>query len=151
MAFLAPIAVELSGWTLRKILPWAICACAILGLSAALWVEVVRLDAARAALSAARHDDEIAQADAKRWAVAGARMQKIIDDQAAQLSRQAANLAGAARVADDLAAAQAKKISVLSDQIDALKARAHAHPDQARPLGPIVTDVLASLHKRVGG
>lgn len=151
MAFLAPIAAEVGNWTLRRILPWAVCACLIFGLSMALWVEAARLDAVRAALAAARHDEELAQADAKRWAGADARMQRIIDDQAAQLSRQAADLAGAERVADELAATQARKISVLSDQIDALKARAHAHPDQVRPLGPIVTDVLVSLRKQTGG
>jgi hypothetical protein len=151
MAFLAPVAAELGGWTLRKVLPWALLGLAVAGLDAALWVENARLGAAKTALQSALHDRDMAQADAKRWAGSAGQLQKVIDSQAAQLTHQAADLVTAEQVADDTAQAQAIEISSLANQIETLKARAHAHPDQVRPLGPIVTDVLGSLYKAGSG
>lgn len=147
MTFLAPVAAELGGWTLRKILPWALLGLAVAGLGTVFWVESSRLSAARTQLASALRDRDTALADAKRWAGSAGQMQKVIDDQATQLTHQAADLAKAQQVADETAQAQATEISSLTNQLGNIKARAHAHPDQIRPLGPIVTDVLGSLQR----
>ena len=147
MAFLTPFVADIGGATFRKLLPWGLLLLVITGLGAAFIVRSAQLEAARAALVAARHDDEIAKADVQRWTIATARMQKIVDDQAMQLKRQAADLAAAQRIADESAKAEAAQVDLLTSQLQSLKARANAHPTDVRPLGPIVTDVLSRLRR----
>ncbi|HVI91689.1 MAG TPA: hypothetical protein VM659_25570 [Dongiaceae bacterium] len=147
MAFLAPFVADIGGATFRKLLPWGLLLLVTMALGAAFVVRSVQLEAARVSLTAARHDDEIAKADVQRWTIATARMQKIIDDQAMQLKRLAADLAAAQRIADESAKAEAAQVDLLNSQLQSLKARANAHPTDVRPLGPIVTDVLNGLRR----
>lgn len=147
MTFLAPVAAELSGWTIKKVLPWVFVGVAIAGFGAALWVQSARIGAARSALESAQHDRDVARADAKRWMGSVDQMQRVIADQATQLTRQAADMRKAQQIADEAAQNQAQEISKLGMQLDSLKARAHAHPDQVRVLGPLVRDVLIGLRR----
>lgn len=147
MAFLAPLAADIGGNAFRKLLPWGLLLLVTLGLGAVIVVRSAQLEAARSALTAARHEDEMAKADVQRWTTATAQMRKVIDDQAMQLKRQAADLAAAQQIADESAAAEAMARNRLNSQLQSLKARADAHPTEIRPLGPLVIDVLGGLHR----
>jgi hypothetical protein len=147
LAFLAQLAADIGGSAFRKLLPWGLLVLVTLGLGAAVAVRSAQLEGARAALAAMRHQDEMAEADVQRWTTAAAQMQKIIDDQAMQLKRQAADLTAAQRIADESAAVEAAERNRLNNQLQSLKARADAHPTEIRPLGPLVIDVLGGLHR----
>jgi len=145
MAFLAPVAAQVGGMTIKKILPWAIVAVAVIGLGGFAWIQSARLHAAQETIGTLRDRADTLAVDVLRWQKSAADMQGVIDDQAAQLTRQTADLAKAQSIADETAQQQAAEISDLNNQLDALKARANAHPDQVRPLGPIVLDVLGGM------
>lgn len=146
MAFLAPAAAELGGWTFGKILPWALLGMAVLGLGAATWVQSARLDGAQIEARSFQSKMQSAVADAARWQAASGQRDDVIRDQASELEHLKADAALAQHVADQAEAARRQQLADLNQQIAQLKARAHAHPDQVRPLGPIVVDVLGSLH-----
>jgi uncharacterized protein (DUF3084 family) len=146
MAFLAPVAAELGGRTMGKVLPWALLGMAIFGLGAAIWVQSARLEAAQAQARSLEQRLQAATVDAARWQAASGARDDVIRDQATQLERLKADAALAQRVADETEAARQQQMADLNQQIVQWKARAHAHPDQVRPLGPIVVDVLGSLH-----
>lgn len=151
MAFLAPVAANLGGWSVRKLLPWLLFVAIILSLGAALWVQSARLEAVRAADTALHQRLDRADADVARWQAAAGQRDDVIRDQAAQLTRQRADAAAAAMIADATEVERRRQLNDLTQQIAQLKARAHAHPDQIRSLGPIVLDVLGGLHQQAGG
>ena len=148
MAFLTPLAVGAGALTLRKALPWLVLAAAITMLAAAVWLQTMRLQASRIALRAATAQVDLRQQDAERWRSAAGQRDTVIRDQARQLARLRADALLAQQVADDLEAARRKQVGDLDKQLKQLQARAHANPDQVRPLGPLVIDVLGSLHDR---
>lgn len=147
MAFLTALAGDIGGGFWRKLLPWCLLLAVMIGLGATFIVRSAQLGAARAELALARHDGDMAKADIQRWQVATTHMQKIIDDQAMQLKRQAADLMRAQQIADENARAEATRIDFLNNQLETLRARADAHPADIRPLGPIVTDVLNGMRR----
>lgn len=145
MAFLAPVAAEVGGFTLSKVLPWVIVAVVILGLVGALWLQTGRLHNAQTALKTEQAKSALYKASADGWQAASAQRDGIIADQAAELTKLATDKRNAQAIADQTAATAATKLTDLQHQLATLKARANAHPDQVRPLGPIVSDVLDSL------
>jgi small-conductance mechanosensitive channel len=150
MAFLAPVAAELGGYSMRKLLPWLLLGAVGLCLGSAIWVQTARLEASRKTVGALQQRLDAADADAARWQAATGQRDDIIRDQAAQLTRLRADVAAAARMADATEADQRQRVTDLIQQIAQWKARAHAHPDQTRQLGPIVLDALGSLRQQTG-
>jgi hypothetical protein len=147
VAFLTALAAEAGGGIWRKLLPWGLLLLVTVILTGVVMIRSTQLESARVELASARHDGEIAKADTQRWMAATAGLRKIIDDQAMQLKRQAADLARAQQIADESARMQAAQVTLLDTQLQSLKARADAHPTDIRPLGPIVTDVLNGLRR----
>jgi len=151
MAFLAPVAAELGGWSVRKFLPWLLVAAISLCLGSVLWVQSARRDAVRAADTSLKPRLDHADADVARWEAAAGQRDDVIRDQASQLTRLRADAAAATAIADATEVERRRQLADLTQQIAQLKARAHAHPDQTRPLGPIVLDVLGGLRQPAGG
>ncbi len=151
MAFLAPVAAELGGWTVRRFLRWVLLAAIGLILGAALWAQTMRVEAARREAQGLEQRLQMADADTTRWRVAARQRDDVIRDQAGQLARLRADAAAAAQIADQAEALRRQQLADLTQQITQMKVRAHAHPDQVRPLGPIVTDVLGSLRREADG
>lgn len=145
MAFIAPIAAQVGATTLSKILPWAIGGVIILGLGGALWLQTGRLHNAEAALKTETAKAALYQSSADGWQAASKQRDGIIADQQAELTKLAADRRAAQAIADQQAAEDAARVTELSDQLASLKAKANAHPDQVRPLGPIVNSVLDGL------
>jgi cytoskeletal protein RodZ len=150
MAFLAPVAAQVGATTLSKVLPWAIVVVVIAGLGGALWLQTGRLHNARAALETMTSDRNLQKASAEGWQAASAERDQVIKDQAADLTKLAADKRHAQQIADQQVADQAKAIMHLNDTISAMKARANAHPEQTVPLGAIANDVLDSLCGKAG-
>jgi len=151
MAFLTPLAAEAGALTLRKVLPWLVSAATIVALAAAVWLQTIRLQASQTSLRAVTAQLQLGQRDTERWQLAADQRDAVIHDQAQQLAHLRADATLAQKVADDLDAARQRQIADLDKQLRQLQARAHAHPDQVRPLGPIATDVLGSLHSEPAG
>lgn len=147
MAFLV---AEAGAWTLKKILPWALLAAAVLLLGGALWVQSARLGAAKTEIKTLTERADTLHQDVDRWQKSAGSMQRVIDDQAAELTQHRADAVKAQAIADATAESQAQEISSLTNQIQSMKERARVHPDQVRPLGPIVLDVLASMQREAG-
>jgi hypothetical protein len=147
-AEMAALAAKAGGLTLRKIFPWALAAVAVVGLGSWLWVESARLGAAESRIKDLGGQLALSQADTARQTAAVGQRDDVIRDQAAQLTQMRADAAKAQEIADQAEAERQKQLSELNSKIATLKARAHAHPEQVRPLGPIVTDILGGLHKQ---
>lgn len=151
MAFLTALASDVGGGVWRRLFPWCLLLVVVIGLVAALIVRSAQLKAAQVELAVTRHEGDMAKADTQRWLVATTHMQKIIDGQAAQLKRQAADLMRAQQIADENARAEETRLGILNSQLANLKARADARPADIRPLGPLVTDVLNGMRRDTAG
>jgi len=125
-------------------LPWAIAGLIIAGLGGAVWVQTSRLHAAETETTSAKHDLGIAQSDVTRWTAHSSEQDAEIASLNKQLAQRVADAAAADQAAQANADAQAAAVANLQIQLKRLKEQAHAHPDQVRPLGPIVLDVLRS-------
>ncbi|HVJ31689.1 MAG TPA: hypothetical protein VND94_01125 [Terriglobia bacterium] len=135
--------------TLWKYRIWIISGITALALTTTIGVLKWKLHTAEAELAQsasdlkiADHDLDIAQQDVTRWTLHSAGQDAEIASLNRQLAQHIADAARADRVAQANADAQAAAVATLQSQIQKMKEQARAHPDQVRPLGPIVLDVL---------
>jgi hypothetical protein len=113
----------------------------------------IQYNAASSQIDAAEKKQTLAEADTARWQKAAeARLQQIVG-LSDQMTRQNASVAsaGAARAkAEQFAAEAATEAATAQAALNDLtlhwEERAHAHPEDVRPLGPIACAAYASLY-----
>jgi DNA repair exonuclease SbcCD ATPase subunit len=120
---------------------------ALVSLTATCAVLSARLDAKAAKIADLGHQLTMAAGDAARWQDKAAGDQAVIDGQAQEIARLAADRAAAARISAEKQARAEQRASALQSQISQLKEQAREHPQDVRDLGPLVRGALPSLRQ----
>lgn len=91
-------------------------------------------------LTAMTDQRDLAANDARRWEAFGETARVAVDLRNAEVDAQRADLAATELLLEQATAAAERESATLNAQIKAMKDKAHANPDQVRPLGPIARD-----------
>lgn len=136
----AAVAAFKTGKFWLKAAPWI--GCVLLAVAfGALWKwDAKTIDSLTGQLTAMTDQRNLAANDARRWEAFGETARAAVEIRNAEIDAQRADLAATELLLEQANATAAKEAASLNAKIQAMKDKAHANPDQVRPLGNIARD-----------